>query len=72
MTMYTVLLSEEAEKDLRAVFSYVAMHDSQEKTLQLIERLEETCAKLEKFLNCGHVPKESFISNDIRCFFNQS
>jgi toxin ParE1/3/4 len=58
MTIYQVLLSEEAERDLPNIFSYVAFHDSHESALKLIENLEETCAKLEELQNRGHILKE--------------
>jgi len=58
MTTYQVLLSEEAEKDLKEISIYVARYDSPEKALNLLENLEETCAKLEDYPDRGHVPKE--------------
>ncbi len=58
MKKYRVLLTEEAEKDLRDISLYVARYDSPEKALQLMENLEETCVKLESYPDRGHVPKE--------------
>ncbi len=58
MTDYQVVLSEEAEKDLKDIALYVARYDSPEKALRLLENIEETCAKLEDHPERGHVPKE--------------
>ena len=58
MTDYHVALSEEAEKDLKDIATYVAQYDSPEKALKLLDNLEETCARLEKYPERGHVPKE--------------
>jgi len=58
MTDYQVVLSEEAEKDLKDIATYVAKYDSPEKALKLLDNLEETCARLEKYPERGHVPKE--------------
>ncbi len=58
MTKYQVLLSEEAEKDLKEISIYVARYDSPEKALHLLENLEETCARLEDYPDRGHIPKE--------------
>ncbi|NQU65049.1 MAG: type II toxin-antitoxin system RelE/ParE family toxin [SAR324 cluster bacterium] len=58
MIKYRVLLSEEAEKDLKDISVYVARYDSPEKAILLLENLEETCVKLESYPNRGHVPTE--------------
>ena len=58
MKNYQVLISEEAEKDLEGIFLYVAQNDSPEKAFRLLDKLEQTCAKLESFPDRGHVPKE--------------
>jgi toxin ParE1/3/4 len=58
MIDYRVLLTEEAEKDLRDISLYVARHDSPEKALRLMGNLEETCLTLESYPDRGHVPIE--------------
>jgi len=58
MKKYRVLLSEEAEKDLKDISLYVARYDSPEKAVRLLENLEETCVKLESYPDRGHIPKE--------------
>jgi len=58
MTTNKVLMSKEAENDLRNIFSYVSFHDSKERALTLLENLQESCAKLEEFPNRGHIPNE--------------
>ncbi len=55
---YQVRLLDDAERDLEELVDYVAVHDSAEKALRLLDRLEEKCASLSTHANRGHVPPE--------------
>ncbi|MBI4604994.1 MAG: type II toxin-antitoxin system RelE/ParE family toxin [Planctomycetes bacterium] len=56
--IYSVHVLAEAEEDLLEIASYVATHDSLERALSLLARLEKACASLATFPNRGHVPPE--------------
>lgn len=55
---YQVRVLDDATRDLEEIVDYVAIHDSTEKALRLLERLEETCESLSIHANRGHVPPE--------------
>ncbi len=55
---YRVRLLDDAERDLEEIVDYVAAHDSAEKALRLLDRLEEKCESLSTHANRGHVPPE--------------
>ena len=59
MTMkYKVIIDPQAKLDLKEIFIYVAMNDSAQSAHKLLNALEETCYKLEKFPERGHIPPE--------------
>ncbi len=59
MTMkYKVIIDPQAKLDLKEIFIYVAMNDSAQSANNLLNALEETCYKLEKFPERGHIPPE--------------
>ena len=59
MTMkYKVIIDPQAKSDLKEILVYVAMNDSVQSANKLLEALEETCYKLEKFPERGHFPPE--------------
>jgi len=59
MTMkYKVIIDPQAKLDLKEIFIYVAMNDSVQSANRLLDALEETCYKLEKFPRRGHIPPE--------------
>ncbi|MHB8842911.1 MAG: type II toxin-antitoxin system RelE/ParE family toxin [Candidatus Aquicultor sp.] len=59
MTMrYKVIIDSQAKLDLKEIFIYVAMNDSVQSANKLLDALEETCYKLEKFPERGHIPPE--------------
>lgn len=55
---FKVHLLDDATGDLEEIVDYVAIHDSAEKALRLLDRLEEKCDSLSTHPNRGHVPPE--------------
>ena len=55
---YKVIIDPQAKLDLKEIFIYVAMNDSVQSADKLLDALEETCYKLEKFPERGHIPPE--------------
>jgi len=55
---YKVIIDPQARLDLKEILIYVAANDSIKSANQLLDALEETCFKLEKFPERGHVPPE--------------
>ncbi len=55
---YKVIIDPQAKLDLKEIFIYVAMNDSIHSANKLLDALEETCYKLEKYPERGHIPPE--------------
>jgi toxin ParE1/3/4 len=55
---YKVIIDPQAKLDLKEIFIYVSMNDSVQSANRLLDGLEETCFKLEKFPERGHIPPE--------------
>jgi toxin ParE1/3/4 len=55
---YKVVFDLQAKLDIKEIFLYVAVNDSMQSANKLLDALEETCYKLEKYPNRGHVPPE--------------
>ncbi len=55
---YKVIIDPLAKEDMREIFSYVSINDSLEIANKLLDKIEETCYKLEKFPHRGHIPEE--------------
>ncbi|MBM4171866.1 MAG: type II toxin-antitoxin system RelE/ParE family toxin [Ignavibacteria bacterium] len=55
---YKVIIDPKAKLDLKEIFIFVAVNDSIESANRLLDALEETCLKLEKFPERGHIPPE--------------
>ena len=55
---YKVIIDPKAAKDMDEIFLYVSLNDSLLSANQLLNQIEKTCFKLEKFPNRGHAPKE--------------
>ena len=53
---YKVIIDPQAKLDLKEIFFYVAVNDSIQSANKLLDVLEETCSKLEKIPELGHVP----------------
>jgi len=55
---YQVIIDPLAKLDLKEIFVFVAMNDSIQSANKLLDGLEETCYKLEKYPERGHIPPE--------------
>ena len=55
---YKVIIDPQAKKDMREIFYYVSINDSLEIANKLLDKIEETCYKLERFPERGHIPEE--------------
>ena len=55
---YKVIIDPLAKEDMREIFFYVSINDSLEIANKLLNKIEETCYKLEKFPRRGHIPEE--------------
>lgn len=55
---YRVYLTDEAQKDLLDIHTYVSSHDDASKADTLLDHLEQTCSKLSYLPLKGHIPPE--------------
>jgi toxin ParE1/3/4 len=55
---YKVIIDPQAKQDLKEIFQYVEVIDSLEAANKLLDNLADTCLKLEKFPERGHIPEE--------------
>jgi toxin ParE1/3/4 len=55
---YKVIIDPRAKLDLKEIFIYVALNDSIQSANKLLDALEETCFKLEKYPERGRIPPE--------------
>lgn len=55
---FKVIFDPQAKLDLREIFLYVAVNDNIQSANKLLDALEETCYKLEKYPDRGHIPPE--------------
>lgn len=55
---YKVIIDPHAKEDMREIFFYVSINDSLEIANKLLNKIEETCYKLERFPHRGHIPEE--------------
>jgi toxin ParE1/3/4 len=55
---YRVIIDPQAKEDMREIFFYVLINDSLDVANKLLDKLEETCNKLEKYSERGHIPEE--------------
>jgi toxin ParE1/3/4 len=55
---YKVIIDPQAKLDLKEIYIYVAVNDSVQAANKLLDALEETCYKLEKYPERGHIPPE--------------
>ncbi len=58
MKTYTVVIEAGAERDLLEIDAYIAGHDSAEKAISVMAKIEQVIGKLETFPNRGSRPKE--------------
>ena len=55
---YKVIIDPKAKLDLNEIFIYVAVNDGIQSANKLLDVLEETCSKLERIPERGHIPPE--------------
>ena len=55
---YKVIIDPQARLDLKEIFIYVAVNDSIQSANKLLNALEETCSKLERIPERGHILPE--------------
>ena len=55
---YRLVMTEEAEKDIIDIWSYIMINDCIENADYVVESLEEAIGSLEKIPQKGHVPPE--------------
>jgi toxin ParE1/3/4 len=55
---YKIFLLKDAEEDLFEIYTYVAMHDTPNKAINLIDNIEATFNQLSEFPKRGHIPAE--------------
>ena len=55
---YKVIIDPQAKLDLKELYFYVAVTDGVQSANKLLDALEETCYKLKKFPERGHIPPE--------------
>jgi toxin ParE1/3/4 len=55
---YKVIIDPLAKQDLKEIFIYVAANDNLGSANTLLDKLEETCYKLEEYPERGHIPQE--------------
>lgn len=57
-TKYKVVIDPQAKLDLKEILIFVATNDSLQSANKLLDALEATCYKLEKYPERGHIPPE--------------
>jgi toxin ParE1/3/4 len=55
---YKVVIDPQAKQDLKEIYLYVEVNDCIEAADKLLDDLEATCYKLEKYPQRGHIPPE--------------
>jgi len=58
VTRYTIVVERRAEDDLHEIAEYIAAHDSVERALDVVTKIERSFAALETLPNRGVHPKE--------------
>jgi len=56
--LFEVFLTQGAEQDLQSITDYIALHDSPERAVYVLDRLLEVVTSLENFPERGDYPKE--------------
>ena len=55
---FAVLLTNEAARDLEALYDYIALHDAPQKADYVLEQIEKAFSMLSEFPERGGYPKE--------------
>lgn len=56
--LFTVLLTNDAARDIEALYDYIALHDAPQKADYVLEQIEKTFSSLSEFPERGTYPKE--------------
>ena len=55
---FAVLLTNDAARDLEALYDYIALHDAPQKADYVLEQIEKAFSRLSEFPERGTYPKE--------------
>ena len=55
---FAVLLTNDAARDLEALYDYIALHDAPQKADYVLEQIEQAFSRLSEFPERGAYPKE--------------
>ena len=55
---FAVLLTNDAARDLEALYDYIALHDAPQKADYVLEQIEKAFSRLSEFPERGAYPKE--------------
>ena len=55
---FTVLLTDDAVRDLDEIYDYIALHDAPQKAEYVLDQIERVFSRLSKFPERGAHPKE--------------
>lgn len=55
---YKVIIDPQAKLDMKEIFTYIAINGEMQPANRLLDALEKTCYKLEKYPERGHIPPE--------------
>jgi len=55
---FTVLLTNDAARDIEALYDYIALHDAPQKADYVLEQIEKAFSRLSEFPERGAYPKE--------------
>jgi toxin ParE1/3/4 len=55
---FTVLLTNDAARDIEALYDYIALHDASQKADYVLEQIEKAFSRLSEFPERGTYPKE--------------
>lgn len=55
---FAVLLTNDAARDLEALYDYIALHDAPQKADYVLEQIEKAFSRLSEFPEPGAYPKE--------------
>ena len=58
MMPFAVLLTNDAARDLEALYDYIALHDAPQKADYVLEQIEKAFSRLSEFPERGAYPKE--------------
>ena len=60
MKRFSVIIDNDAEEDLFEIYSFLALHESEERAITVTTALKDTCLSLTTLPLRGHIPPELF------------